>query len=411
MSKASKPGAGGLPEDLPPADRDALLRWRLALGPGAEKVEPGLTLKHLGASAAAAGVDADALDELDETLSFLYKEGTAGQGNPRPYVPKWLASVRRFFSKDVVALVQKDAIERQGLLQLLFEPETLPYLEKNVELVTTLVSAQGLIPDQAKRLARQIVQEVVAKLREKLESAVKTAVLGALRKDQSSPLRIARNIDWKRTIRKNLKGWDPVRQKLFPERFYFWPNQRRHHEWAVTLVVDQSGSMAESVVYSSVMAAIFASLDVLKTSLILFDTEIVDMTPLLADPVEILFGAQLGGGTDINRAVAYAAEHCVTQPEKTLFILVTDLFEGGNREELVGRLRQLVDSRVKVMTLLALSDSGRPAYDHALAAELTALGIPCFGCTPRLLVDVVEKVLKQQDLTAILEASKDPRRG
>jgi len=399
------------PKDLSGADRDALLRWRLAVGPGAEKAEPSLDLTHLGGAAAAAGVDEGELGELDDALSFLYDERKAGGGGSRPYMPKWLSSLRRFFSQDVVALVQKDAIERQGLTQLLFEPETLPYLEKNVDLVTTLVSAKGLIPDQAKETARQIVREVVEELRKKLESAVKTAVLGALRKDQTTPLRIARNIDWKRTIRSNLKGWDPSRKRLLPERFHFWPNQRRHHEWDVTLVVDQSGSMAESVVYSSVMAAIFASLDVLKTSLVLFDTEIVDMTPLLSDPVDILSGAQLGGGTDINRAVAYAAQHHITRPEKTLFILVTDLYEGGNREELVGRLRQLVDSRVQVMTLLALSDSGKPSYDHALAAELTALGVPCFGCTPRLLVDVVERVMRHQDLTPLLAAAKEQRHG
>ena len=176
----------------------------------------------------------------------------------------------------------------------------------------------------------------------------------------------------------------------------------------MTLVVDQSGSMAESVVYSSVMAAIFASLDVLRTSLVLFDTEIVDMTPVLSDPVEVLFSAQLGGGTDINRAVAYAQEHYVRRPEKTLFILITDLYEGGNAEELVARLRQLVDSRSRVLCLLALSDSGRPSYDHAMAEQLTALGIPCFGCTPRKLVDVVERVMRNQDLAPLL-ASNDTK--
>jgi uncharacterized protein with von Willebrand factor type A (vWA) domain len=236
-------------------------------------------------------------------------------------------------------------------------------------------------------------------------------VFGALRRDRTSPLPIARNIDWKRTIRQNLKGWDAENKRLIPERFYFWPNQRRHHEWDVTLVVDQSGSMAESVVYSSVMAAIFASLDVLRTSLVLFDTEVVDMTPLLADPVEVLFTAQLGGGTDINRAVAYAQANHVQRPEKTLFILITDLYEGGNAEELVARLRQLVDSRAKVLCLLALSDGGKPSYDHAMAEQLTALGIPCFGCTPRKLVDVVERVMRNQDLGPLLAADKEARHG
>ena len=174
-------------------------------------------------------------------------------------------------------------------------------------------------------------------------------------------MKVLRNLDWRRTIRANLKGWDRERQRLVPERLYFWANQRRHHEWDVALAVDQSGSMAESVVYSSVMAAIFASLDVIKTKLLFFDTEIVDVTPLLSDPVEVIFSTQLGGGTDINRAVAYAQVNFIERPEKTLFVLITDLFEGGNGEELIARMRQIVESKVRAICLLALSDSGRPA--------------------------------------------------
>jgi hypothetical protein len=361
------------PRTLTDDDRRALLRWRLALGAEAEKVDGGLRLSGLSDGAeAGAGCPGSRLADLDRALGFVYGERTGGIGGSRPYIPTWLANLREFFSQDVVALVQKDAIERRGLTELLFEPETLPYLEKNVDLVATLVSAQGLIPDAAKAIARQIVREVVDELRKKLESQVRTAVLGALRRDLDSPLKLLRNTDWKRTIRRNLKGWDRERQRLIPDRFYFWANQRRRHEWDVAILVDQSGSMAESVVYSSVMAAIFASLDVLRTRLLFFDTEIVDMTPMLSDPVEVLFTAQLGGGTDINRAVAYAQTHFIERPTRTLFIL------------------------------LALSDSGRPSYDHGLARTLGELGVPCFGCTPKLLVQVVERIMKNQELDSLI---------
>jgi Mg-chelatase subunit ChlD len=392
------------PKDLADADRDALLRWRLALGSGAERALPGFGLGGLDGAAGGLGLPGGRLAELDEALGFVYEDRAGGLGGSRPYIPKWLASLREFFRDEVVALVQKDAIERKGLTQLLFEPETLPLLEKNVDLVATLMSARSMIPDQAKDLARQIVREVVDELRKKLESEVRTAVMGALRRDQHSPLPVLRNLDWRRTIRSNLKGWDAGRQRLVPERFYFWKNQRRRHEWEVALVVDQSGSMASSVVYSSVMAAIFASLDVLKTRLLFFDTEIVDVTPLLVDPVDVLFASQLGGGTDINRAVAYAQANFIERPERTLFVLVTDLYEGGNKEELVARMRQLVEGRVKTLCLLALTDGGKPSYDHEMARELTALGVPCFGCTPKLLVSVVERVLKGQDLGSLVEA-------
>ncbi len=391
------------PERLSEEDRAALLRWRLALGSGAEEVDEGFGLGCLG-GAGGIGVAEERLADFDQALGFVYDGGRqGGRGASRAYIPEWLGNLREFFQEEVVALVQKDAMERKGLTELLFEPETLPYLEKNVDLVATLVSASGLIPDQAKDMARQIVREVVDDLRKKLESEVRTSVLGALRRDQHSPIQVLRNIDWRRTIRSNLKGWDAESQRLVPERLYFWANQRRRHEWDVALLVDQSGSMAESVVYSSVMAAIFASLDVLKTRLLFFDTEIVDMTPVLADPVEVIFSAQLGGGTDINRAVAYAQENFVERPDRTLFILITDLYEGGDEVQLRARIRELVDGRVKVLVLLALSDRGHPSYDRALAAELTQLGVPCFGCTPGLLAQVVERVMKNQDIHSLVE--------
>lgn len=394
------------PKDLSPEDRQSLLRWRLALGPEAEQVTGGCRLEGLaGAAPAALGLPEDRLVDFDQAMGFVYGDDRrGGSGKSRPYIPTWLAHLREFFQQEVVALVQKDAIERKDMTQLLFEPETLALLDRNVELVATLVSAKGMVPDKAKAMARQIVREVVDELRKKLESEVRTAVYGALRRDRTSPLQVMRNLDWKRTIQRNLHGWDAARRRLVPERFYFWANQRRRHEWDVAILVDQSGSMAESVVYSSVMAAIFASLDVLRTKLLLFDTEVVDMTPLLSDPVDVLFAAQLGGGTDIDRAVAYAQRNFVERPDKTLFILISDLYEGGNGKQLVARMRQLVESRVKVVTLLALSDGGHPSYDHAMARSFAKLGIPCFGCTPKKLVALMEQVLGGGSLERFVDA-------
>jgi hypothetical protein len=384
-------------DELDDADRDALLRWRLALGPRAEEALPQLSLDSLRSIAAGYDIDPSRLGDLDQALSFVYEDEKAGLGSSRPYIPKWLASLRDFFRHDVVALVQKDAIEKKGLTSLLFEPETLPLLEKNVELVATLVAAKGLVPDRAREAARQIVREVVDEVRKKLETEVRTAVLGAVRRDRTSPLKIARNIDYKRTIQRNLKGWDASRRVLVPERLYFWANQRRRHEWDVSILVDQSGSMAESVVYSSIMAAIFASIDVLRTRLLFFDTEVVDVTPMLTDPVDVLFASQLGGGTDINRAVAYAEQHFIERPDRTLVVLVSDLYEGGDRDDLVRRVQRLVDGRVKVVCLLALSDGGTPSYDREIASKFDSLGVPCFGCAPALLPRMIERVMKGQD--------------
>jgi len=421
------------PAELTPADRDALLLWRLALGPAAESGAPHMALAGLcpgarlgggggaGAADGGLGLTAPRAGELDEALDFVYGLGgegggpssgpggkRGGAGRSSPYVPRWLASLREFFSRDIVAFVQRDAIERRDLTQLLFEPETLPLLERDVELVATLVSMRALVPDTALEAARKIVREVVDELRKKLETHVRTAVLGALRRSERSPFKLLRNLDWRRTIRSNLTGWDRARKRLIPERLHFSANQRRRHEWDVVLVVDQSGSMAESVVYSAVMAAIFASLDVLRTRLVFFDTTVVDMTPALTDPVEVLFSTQLGGGTDIHQAVAYAQERLIERPEKTLFLLVTDLFEGGSRDGVVARMRALVESHVKALCLLALTDGGRPSYDHDLAADLEAVGVRCFGCTPDLLVRVMERVLRGDDLGPL--AAEPPSR-
>jgi hypothetical protein len=392
-------------DTLDPEHRAALLRWRLALGPGAEKASPELALDRL-ADGNELGQSAPELGELDRVLQFVYGEGEARAGaGSKPYLPTWLAAVRRFFRHDVVALVQKDAVEKKGLTQLLLEPETLPLLERNVELVATLVAAKDLVPDQAREAARAIVREVVDELRRRLESEVRTAILGAVRRDQHSPLPSLRNVDWTRTLRRNLDGWDAEKKRLVPRRFYFWKNQRRKHEWDVVLLVDQSGSMAESVVYASVMAAIFASLDVLRTKLAVFDTEVVDLTPLLTDPVDVLFSAQLGGGTDIHRAVAYAQQHLIERPERTILLVVSDLYEGGDAPALVARLRQLVDSRVRALCLLALTDDGRPSYDHALAQDLVNVGVPCVGCTPRRLIDVMARLLRGDDPAAVVASS------
>jgi hypothetical protein len=409
----------GKAPELSAEDAEALARWRLALGPEAEEVSSEMSLGGLGAGldalglGGAAGAEGFGANELDRALSFVYgsESGSYGGRAGRLHLPRWLEQVRRFFRDDVVALVQKDAIERKNLTQLLFEPETLSNLEKNVDLVGTLLSAKGLVPDEAKDTARQIVREVVEDLRKKLETETRTAIYGAVRRNTDSPLKIARNLDYRRTIRRNLRTWDKEKKRLVPERFYFWANQRKRHEWNVVILVDQSGSMAVSAVYSAVMAAIFASLDVLKTHLAFFnERDIVDMTPMLVDPVEILFTAQLGGAEDLNRAVAFAEENYIESPEKTILLLITDLFDTcGDVEQLVVRMRRLSESKVKAMVLLKLSDEGRPHYNHDLARRLTELGVHCFGCTPRLLVDIVERVMKNQDISSIL--SSQEKRG
>ena len=271
-------------------------------------------------------------------------------------------------------------------------------VQPNVQLVGTLMSLKGRIPERTKETARMVVAAVVEEVKKKLEQRLRQAVLGALNRREHSPLPSAASIDWKWTIGRNLKNYRPELGTIVPERVYFHSRSQRSNAWTVIVDMDQSGSMADSVVYGAICGSIFASLPALDTHVVAFDTEVVDLTEKCGnDPVDMLFGVQLGGGTDINKSVAYC-ERFVTEPKKTLFILITDLFEGGNQAQLVRRLGDLVEAGVKVICLLALSDAGAPSYDEALARKLAGLGIPCFACTPQRLPDLVEGALRGADL-------------
>jgi hypothetical protein len=386
---------------------DRYVRWRLVLGREAEKD----LCRMAGCSGSLLGGD---LANLDEALAQIYGGGaapaaggtggkrSAGLGGSAPKLAQWLGDVRSYFTQDVVAVIQRDAIERKGLKQLLFEPETLGQVTPNVELVGTLLSLRGMIPEKTKETAREIVRRVVEEIMKRLRGAVEQAVRGALDRSRHSPMRSLPNMDWARTIRRNLKNYDRKRKQIIPESFHFFARQHRRREYSVIIALDQSGSMADSVVYGSVMGAICASIPSLETHVVAFDTEVVDLSEQCHDPVDMLFGIQLGGGTDINRAVAYC-QGFVRDPRKTVLILITDLFEGGNEPELVRRLDDLSASGVKAVCLLALSDSGVPSHDDALAKKLAAVGVPCFGCTPTMLPPLLEGALKGQDLQAIAE--------
>jgi Mg-chelatase subunit ChlD len=380
-----------------PRTEAALLRWRLIVGPDAE----GGASSTFAAADGVVGDDAR-LARVDRALDFLYgrqEERSGGLGASAPYVPTWLGDIRRYFPRDVVAFMEKEAIDRRGLRQLLLEPETLAILEKDVALAATILGFKSLMPEETRRTARQVVAEIVEELRQRLELQLRQAVLGALQRNRHAPLKVARNLDVRRTVREGMRHYEPSLGKIVPERIYFYANQRRFHEWRIIVLVDQSGSMGESVVYSAVFAAVFAALPALDTRLVLFDTNVADVSDQLSDPVELLFGVQLGGGTDIARAVAYGSG-LVEQPERTLMIIITDLHEGGDRGALLRGMAALRANRVRVLCVLALNDGGVASFDHTLAREVAALEIPTFAATPNRLVAAVERALKGESVDA-----------
>jgi hypothetical protein len=387
-----------------PANPEQIKRWRLILGQHAQD-----SLNKMAGGAGGCELSAEQR-AIDEALAAIYDETqaegqrgkrSAGLGPSAPNLAKWLGDIRTYFKADVVTVIQNDAIERKGLTQLLFEPEMLKNVEPNPHLVGTLMSLKGRIPERTKETARYVVRAVVEKIKRLLEQRIRQAVMGALNRNEHTPIPHASSIDWKWTIGRNLKNYQPSLGTIVPEKVYFFSRAQRSNNWTVIVCMDQSGSMAESVVYGSVTGSIFASLPALDTRVVAFDTEIVDLTEQCGnDPVDMIFGVQLGGGTDINKAVAYC-EKFITDPAQTIMFLITDLFEGGNEAQLVRRLREMVESGVRVICLLALSDSGIPCFDERVAKKISEFGVPCFGCTPNKLPELIEGVLKKQDLKAL----------
>ena len=381
----------------PDAD-ERMRRWRLALGGGDD-----------GTGMPLAGDDA----RIDAALGALYDAPGTETGVDRgasrrggglaasaPRVARWLGDIRTYFPVSVVQVMQKDAIDRLGLTRLLLEPEMLDAVEPDVHLVGTLLSLNRVMPEQARESARAVVRKVTSDLERRLAQRTKAAVSGALnRASRTSRPRRPADIDWDRTIRANLRNYLPEHRTIVPERLTGYARRQQAVAREVILCVDQSGSMASSVVYAGVFGAVLASVRSLRTSVIAFDTAVVDLTEKLADPVEVLFGTQLGGGTDVNRAIAYCPR-LITRPASSILVLISDLFEGGNADEMLRRIAELTAAGTQVIALLALSDDGAPGYDHDIAAALAELGIPAFACTPDAFPDLMAAAIERRDITA-----------
>ena len=350
---------------------------------------------------------------MDAALGALY-DSQGGSGDPRrtsrqrssglgasaPSVARWLGDIRTYFPVSVVQVMQKDAIERLGLTRLLLEPEMLEAVEPDVHLVGTLLSLNEVIPEQARETARAVVRTVTKDLERRLAQRTRAAVAGALnRASRTSRPRRPSDIDWDRTIRANLKNYLPEYRTIVPERLTGYARKQQAIAREVILCLDQSGSMASSVVYAGVFGAVLASVRSLRTHVVAFDTAVVDLTEKLADPVDVLFGTQLGGGTDINRAIGYC-QQLITRPASTILILVSDLFEGGNADEMLRRVADLTAAGTQVIALLALNDDGAPGYDHDMAAELAELGVPAFACTPDAFPELMAAAIERRDITA-----------
>lgn len=389
MSPANKPAAADAPAPSSDSPLDGPIsaeeRWQLMLGADEE-------LGGLRGS----------LQVMDRALGALYNTGDdaedrrGGLGASAPSVTRWLGDIRNYFPSRVVRVMQTDAIERLGVRSLLTEPEVLETLEPDVHLVATLAQLSSVIPEHSRATARAVVAKVARQVEERIADRLQQSVLGALNRASRTSRPRPGDIDWNRTIAANLKNYLPEHRTVVPERLIGYG--RRHlgvqREFAICL--DQSGSMATSVVYASIMAGVMASLRTLRTSLVAYSTDIADLTEALADPVDVIFGAQLGGGTDTSPALEYC-RRTITRPSAAVLLLISDLYD-SDPKRMLGHIARIQADGVRVVVLLTLSDDGLPFYNHDVAASLGDMGVPAFGCTPDAFPDLIAAAIQGEDL-------------
>lgn len=370
-----------------------LQRWRLVLGKYSDH----------RLSEAAGGALAGQYAKMDAALGYLYGREYEGRGLRKEVGPgsldasqitliNWLGQVRELFPVDTVEIIEKHALDRYGLTELVTDPQTLERLEPNQQLLGTLLSLRGHLHGDVLHVARRIVRQVVDEIRRKLESEIRQTLAGRLNRFRHSPMPTARNFDARGTVRRNLEHFDTTRRQIVIEEALFFERNTRRLPWDIILCVDQSGSMVDSVIHSAVMAGILAGLPTFRVKLVVFDTSIVDLSEHVSDPVETLMRTQLGGGTNIARAVRYCAQ-LVENPHRTVLVLVTDFCEGAPPGELVRAVKALAEARVKLLGLASLDDQSHPVYDRAMAEKLAACGMEIAALTPQKLAHWLVKII------------------
>lgn len=364
-------------------------RWRLVLGRYAGQRLEGEELE--GAAA-----------RMDRALEYLYGREYEGRGlrpedrsgslDPSQLtLVTWLNEVRELFPQETVEVVEQHALDRYGLTELVTDPRILQRLEPNQQLLKTLLGLRGHLKGEVLETARRIIRQVVEEIRRKLEAEVRPTLSGRLNRFRHSPMSIAQNFDALGTVRANLKHYSLERKQLVIEQARFFERNTRRLPWDIILCVDQSGSMADSVIHSAVMAGILSALPAFRVKIVIFDTSVVDLSDHADDPVEVLMQVQLGGGTDIGQAVRYCSQ-LVENPHRTVLLLLTDFCEGAPPGELIRAVKKLAESRVRLLGLASLDDQAHPVYDRNLAGQLSACGMEIAALTPQRLAQWLVEV-------------------
>lgn len=370
-------------------EKQNLNRWRLILGKNSEN--------HIDFSGSYS--DNISYEDMENTLDFLYSMEfgddlmrLGGNGSSRLYTADWIAKVRKIFPKKTVEVLEKQAIEHFKLTEMLTDKEVLQKMEPNTDLLKIILQFKHMMKSDVIVEAKRIIKKVVDEISEKLNQDIRKSLLGKLNRNMPSNIKSMRNLDFKRTIQRNLKNYDTKNNRLVLKNVYFNSRTKRFNKWNIIIAVDESGSMLDSVIYSAVMAGIFAKLPMIDTKLIIFDTQIVDLSGYIEDPVEVLMGMQLGGGTDIANALNYCHSLC-NNPHRTIFVTVTDLYEGGSVSTLLHTASDIISGGSKMVFITALDKQANPDYDRTIGQKLADLGAFVGAMTPEQLGDYIGKMI------------------
>ncbi len=375
-------------------EEQVLNRWRLILGKQSDQ-----NLDFSGSDREIRG-----LEDMENLLEYLYEQAAGedvrqedgqnrkgGTGKSRLNAAKWITKVRELFPKQTAEVLEKQALEEFHMTELLTDKKVLEQIQPDMNLLKTVLQLKHLMKGDVLETAKIIAQKVADQLREKLENDIRRSVLGRIDRNSSSPVHSARNLDIKKTIRKNLKHYDPDSGQLILQDIYFNNRVKKYSTWRVIIAIDESGSMLGSVIYSAVMAQIISKLPFADVKLIIFDTSIVDLSGQAEDPAEILMSVQLGGGTDIGKALAYC-EQLIETPARTCVLCVTDLYEGAPEKYLLNTSRNILESGAKLNFLTALDETANPAYDRQLGQKLANMGAFVGALTPEQLGDYIGRM-------------------
>lgn len=371
-------------------EQEILNRWRLVLG------------KYAAGQIPFSSDNINYMD-MENVLDYLYsreygdeqevrRDRTGGGEGSRLTVPGWLHQIKKLFPRQTVEILERHALEKYNMTELLTDPEVLRRLEPNRELLKTILELKHMMKGEVLTLAREIVRKVAEEIARKLEQEVRVSFFGQLNRNASSPVKSARNLDVRKTIRMNLKNYDKEKEQLVLKNVYFNSRMKKYNQWRVIICVDESGSMLDSVIHSAIMAGIFAKLPMLDTKLVIFDTSVVDLSGYVEDPVETLMSIQLGGGTNIAGALGYC-EGLIDSPYRTMVVLVTDLYEGGGYQRLYSTAKGIIEGGSKLVVLTALDMDANPNYDRNAASVLAGMGAFVGAMTPEQLAGWIGKII------------------